>query len=124
MITGKERVVPTSNQKKTLHKIEKVELRHRDLLIKFSKKFCIAGCNKRERAFIIENGELLVYRTKDPKAPLCMNYKLKDAECFHETRASATIPAWEEGYSERLRVDCEERHKSGKKPLYLYSKDL
>lgn len=121
--SGREQVVVLSNQKKTLHKIEKTENRKRELLIKFSKKYCVSSCNKRERAFIIENGELLVYCGHDAKAPLRMNYKLKDAECFHETRASATIPRWEEGYSERLRVDCEERIKGGKKPLYLYSKD-
>ncbi|CAK0829627.1 unnamed protein product [Prorocentrum cordatum] len=109
--------------KHTLQNVDKYD-RKREMLVKFSKKFCVAAAQRRVRSFIIEgeSGELLYYRSTDPNAKLKDAYKLKDAECEIETKESSQIPKWEPGYEQRLRVDCKERRDQSKNPLYLYTK--
>lgn len=109
--------------KHTLQGVDKYD-RKREMLVKFSKKFCVAAAQKRVRSFIIEgeSGELLYYRSTDPNAKLKDHYKLKDAECEIETKESSQIPKWEPGYEQRLRVDAKERRDQSKNPLYLYTK--
>ncbi|CAL1146613.1 unnamed protein product [Cladocopium goreaui] len=80
-------------------------------------------CSRVERSFILDNGQLLVYRDHHPNAKVKAMYELKDATCFYEDRNSASLPKWMEGYSKRLRVICGEREKQRKSPLFLYSKD-
>jgi len=93
----------------------------RETLMKISRKR--PCCSRVERSFIIDNGELLVYRDHHPNAKVKAMYQLKDATCFYEDRNSASLPKWTEGYSKRLRVICGEREKQSKSPLFLYSKD-
>jgi hypothetical protein len=40
-----------------------------------------------------------------------------------ETEGTSQIPRWEDGYAERIRVDCAERTRDNKRALYLYSND-
>ncbi|CAE7518560.1 unnamed protein product, partial [Symbiodinium pilosum] len=76
-----------------------------------------------ERSFIIDNGELLVYRDHHPNAKVKAIYSLKNATCFYEEPRTSSLPKWQEGYNMRLRVICSEREAQAKSPLYLYSKD-
>eukprot|EP00435_Cladocopium_sp_Y103_P059912 s279_g21.t1 len=92
-----------------------------DTLMKISRKR--PCCSRVERSFILDNGQLLVYRDHHPNAKVKAMYQLKDATCFYEDRNSASLPKWMEGYSKRLRVICSEREKQSKSPLFLYSKD-
>jgi hypothetical protein len=121
---GAERIVVTSTTKKSLQQVVKTRDRERDMLIKFSKKACIPhSMARKQRAFIIDNGELLVYKGKGQNDKLTAHYKLKDATIRHETIESSQVPKWEDGYVERIRVDCEERLRDQKKALYLYASD-
>jgi len=109
-------------QKKLQNVVQHREERKREMLIKISRsRPC---CNTRvERSFIIDNGDLLVYRDHHPNAKVKAIYHLKDATCFYEEPRTASLPKWQEGYQMRLRVICTDREKAGKSPLYLYSKD-
>ncbi|OLQ04488.1 hypothetical protein AK812_SmicGene12401 [Symbiodinium microadriaticum] len=80
-------------QKKLQNVVQHREERKREMLV--------------ERSFIIDNGDLLVYRDHHPNAKVKAIYHLKDATCFYEEPRTASLPKWQEGTS----------------PLYLYSKD-
>lgn len=123
LIEGKVQINVSSRKKMTLAKVDKMEERVRDSLVKFSKHMCPSFCNRRERAFIIQDGELLVYRSFAPSAKLKVHYKLKDASFQVETPASVQYPPWDAGYESRLRVDSKERLDARKAPVYLYGKD-
>jgi len=122
---GSERIMVSGSKKKTLRKIESLEERQRDVLVKFSKNCCVAGCGqkmqRRERSFIIDNGKLQIFYYKTKGAKLKDDIDLKEATCFYETRSTAQVPRWDLGYQERLRVDVATRQRAGKNPLYLYS---
>jgi hypothetical protein len=121
LMVGRERINSVAGQKKTLETVKRKEQRTRDKLIKFSKKCCLASCNRRERWFTIDNGELLIYRGPLEHAALKAHYRLMDSTMFIETRRSVQYPAWETGYDIRLRVDAKERQDYNKGPLYLYA---
>ncbi|CAJ1399573.1 unnamed protein product, partial [Effrenium voratum] len=113
--------VPGVKKKKLQNVAQHREDRQRDTLVKISRKR--PCCSRVERSFIIDNGELLVYRDHHPNAKVKAIYQLKNATCFYEERNSSALPKWLEGYSNRLRVICNERELASKSPLYLYSKD-
>lgn len=115
LLEGREKVSVLRPKKVSLLILERKEDRKRETLVKFGKA-CHA---RRERSFIIDNGELLVYRDNHPNAKLKAHYSLKDATCFYETRNTSQVPRWDTGFEDRLRVDCLERQT----PLFLYSTD-
>lgn len=65
-------------------------------------------CARVERSFIIDNGELWVYRDHHPNAKVKAQYQLKNATCFYEDRNSASLPKWLEGGSSDQKSDCME----------------
>ena len=91
-------------------------------------------CSRVERSFIIDNGQLLVYRDHHPNAKVkawpvatCYHgmsifvvlmpcfpqamYQLKDATCFYEDRNSASLPKWMEGREcQELKLVCHSTH--------------
>eukprot|EP00931_Biecheleriopsis_adriatica_P040925 TRINITY_DN23439_c0_g1_i1.p1 TRINITY_DN23439_c0_g1~~TRINITY_DN23439_c0_g1_i1.p1 ORF type:complete len:3484 (+),score=873.59 TRINITY_DN23439_c0_g1_i1:112-10563(+) len=119
---GQTRVTTLSAKKKSLGQVVKNRHeRQRDTLIKISKKRPCMG--RVERSFLIDNGELLVYRDHHPNAKVKAFYQLKNATCFYEEKRTSSLPRWQEGFDKRLRVICQEREAQSKSPLFLYSKD-
>lgn len=120
--SGNARFTVSGTKKKKLQNVSQHRQdRKRDTLVKISRKR--PCCSRVERSFIIDNGELLVYRDHHPNAKVKAMYQLKNATCFYEDRNSASLPKWMEGYNKRLRVICNERELQSKSPLFLYSKD-
>lgn len=122
--TGREKFSTAGHKKTTMKKVAKLQDREKHLLVKFSKRCC---CDRRERSFLIENGELIVYKYHGKNARMCdPTYQLRDAQVFTETRVPGTYqrPRYEEGYNQRLRVEFPERTAQKKQPFYLYPKDL
>lgn len=120
LVAGQAQIpVSAPSQKKSLGRVSlRQELRERDLMIKFSKSsFLPQSLRKRMRTFVIHNGELLVYYGLDQQARQRNHYSLQDATFVLERRNSSQYPAWEEGFTQRLRVSVKERE-SG--PVYLY----
>ena len=70
-------------------------------------------CARVERSFIIDNGELWVYRDHHPNAKVKAQYQLKNATCFYEDRNSASLPKWLEGGQQSLSVALWEATASG-----------
>jgi len=120
---GQERIAISGHRKSMLKVVQRKEDRERHLLVKFSKRCC---CDRRERSFIIDNGELLIYKSSQKNAKLTYPaYKLKDGTVFTEARLPGTLqrPKFDEGYSERLRIDYKERQDQLKSSFYLYTQD-
>ena len=93
--------------------------RKKDILIKFSSK-CVGGyLNHRKRFFMIDSGELKIYYYENTNK-LSATIRLQDATCKIEDKQFDSVPKWEPGHEERIRVDDPDRQRQGKKPLYLY----
>eukprot|EP00928_Gymnodinium_smaydae_P067959 TRINITY_DN5099_c0_g1_i1.p1 TRINITY_DN5099_c0_g1~~TRINITY_DN5099_c0_g1_i1.p1 ORF type:complete len:3333 (+),score=742.01 TRINITY_DN5099_c0_g1_i1:194-10192(+) len=122
LLAGKD--VPTvakTKRKPALKGVARLQSRERDLLIKFSNKCIVMRLNRRERSFVVENGEMLVYKSFNEKARCKQAYNMRNANVFMETRTSASYPIWEDGFDHRLRVDAKERIQVHKAPVYLYA---
>jgi len=123
ILSGHAKINVMVGQKKKLETVKRTEQRTRDMLVKFSKRCCVAACNRKQRWFTIDNGELLVYKSVSESAPLSRNYKLMDARIYVEKRGAVQYPAWDDGYDVRLRVDAKERQQENRGPLFLYAKE-
>lgn len=121
--SGQMKISIAGHRKMQMKKIARLSDRERYLLIKFSKRCC---CDRRERSFIIENGELMIYRTPSKNSKISYpTYKLKDAQVFTESRVPGSMvkPRFEVGYQDRLKVVFPERTAQKKTPFYLYPRD-
>eukprot|EP00928_Gymnodinium_smaydae_P067961 TRINITY_DN5099_c0_g2_i2.p1 TRINITY_DN5099_c0_g2~~TRINITY_DN5099_c0_g2_i2.p1 ORF type:complete len:3332 (+),score=752.58 TRINITY_DN5099_c0_g2_i2:2916-12911(+) len=112
---------PVKKDRGKLSTVQRLDQRERNLLVKFSNKCCLASANRRERYFVIENGEILVFKSNAERAKMKMTYNMRQAEVFMEKREMAPYPIWEKNYNVRLRVDAKERSLQHKTPVYLYA---
>jgi len=118
--SGQEKIQIAGHKKSLIKNIQKKDERERHLMVKHSKRCC---CDRRERSFIIENGEIVVYKSKHKNAKISFpSYKMKDASLNVETRMQGTLqrPRFEEGYTDRMKVTFPERQNQNKNPFYLY----
>jgi len=118
---GQQEVNVAAARRKSIKKVAEGAERNKEKLIKFSSKGCsLANCNRRVRYFIIEQGEMKVYKINTLTAPLKSTYKLQKATFVVEEKMIAVAPKWEAGnHKQRLRVDVKERAS----PIYLYPQD-
>eukprot|EP00441_Pelagodinium_beii_P032443 CAMPEP_0197641952 /NCGR_PEP_ID=MMETSP1338-20131121/15748_1 /TAXON_ID=43686 ORGANISM="Pelagodinium beii, Strain RCC1491" /NCGR_SAMPLE_ID=MMETSP1338 /ASSEMBLY_ACC=CAM_ASM_000754 /LENGTH=3533 /DNA_ID=CAMNT_0043215005 /DNA_START=82 /DNA_END=10683 /DNA_ORIENTATION=- len=125
LAAGTQRIVVSDTKKKNLSNVKTSrDPRVRETLIKISRRRpCGGSFAQVERSFVIDNGELLVYRDHNANAKIKAQYLLKNATCFYETPATSSLPTWKAGFSERLRVLCQEREAQSKSPLFLYATD-
>eukprot|EP00928_Gymnodinium_smaydae_P014043 TRINITY_DN15093_c0_g5_i1.p1 TRINITY_DN15093_c0_g5~~TRINITY_DN15093_c0_g5_i1.p1 ORF type:complete len:3429 (-),score=728.45 TRINITY_DN15093_c0_g5_i1:188-10474(-) len=99
-------------------KVKDVDVRQdKFLLVKRSKK-----CGTmRHRAFNINNGRLLVYKSPVPNIKAKHVYDLKDVVCVYENRRTVgVVEPFLPGYDDRVCIQVPERPHG---PMYLYTKD-
>jgi hypothetical protein len=122
---GKEKITVAGHKKVEMKKILRKDDKTRHLLVKYSKRCC---CDRRERSFIIDNGELVIYKSQSKNAKISYpTYKMKDALITFEYRMAGTYPKprFDEGYQSRVKCVFPEREQANppKGPFYLYPKD-
>jgi len=121
--SGHESVDIDGHKKSILKMGQRREERERGLLVKFSKSSCL---DRRQRSFIIDNGELVVFKDMHQNAKMMYpSYRLKDATAVPERKVPGTIqkPRFEHNKDSRLRVVFKQRQDQDKSALYLYPKD-